>query len=245
MRIKQKITWFILSVLSILCFQNCQGPAKYLISKGFLDCKYIGFNSQLSKSYKKYEKLRNNSSYKQLTEYSQSHDIVLRAYAHWAILERFENQFINIFEHALMDTSKILVRCGDTNRPRTVASYSYIRYIEGKNIEYELDMEYPIYKESLDIRNQIAKMDSLIMIYMPEDKYAIELALFNREYYSEPILKNIIHLAFDKDIESAGRYIKRHWNKESFKNYKRVVRDLDKSNLSSTGKKLLNEVIKM
>lgn len=227
----------------ILSSQACRRPARYLSKRDQIECKYVGFTNQLSRSYSKYEKLKKKASYQELADYSQSESSILRAYAHWALVEKFQDQYITLFKRALLDTIKIIIRCGDTSRPRTIASSSYILYMESKLSEYEPGMDYPIYYENQKTKNQIALMDSLILTYLPDDRYALELAIMNREYYSNSILNNIIHLAFQQDIELAGQYIKNHWDKISFGNYQQAVRNLEKDSLSIRGKKLFNEII--
>lgn len=227
----------------MLSFQACQSPATFLSKVGQMECKYIGFTHRLSKSYRKYEKLKRKAIYQELVEYTQNESIILRAYAHWALVENFQDQYIELFEQILRDSTQLTVRCGDTSRARTIASSSYILYMEGKRSKYEKGMDYPIYNENERIKNQIAMMDSLILTYLPDDCFALEQAIINREYHSDTILRNIIHLAFQEDIGLAGQYIKKHWNKASFKHYQQVVKSVENDSLSIQGKKLFDEII--
>jgi len=234
--------WLNIGILLLLNSQACRSPVEYLSKRHQIECKHVGFTNQISKSYSKYEKLKRKASYQELVGYSQSESSILRAYAHWALVEKFQDQYIELFEQALQDTTKIIIRCGDTSRPRTIASSAYILFMESKMNEYERGMDYPIYHEDKGIKNQIALMDSLILAYLPEDRFAIEQAIINREYHSDTILRNIIQLAFQEDIELAGQYIKKHWRKASFQNYKQVVKNIKRSNLSSQGKELFDVI---
>ncbi|MEL7119308.1 MAG: hypothetical protein AAFO07_07705 [Bacteroidota bacterium] len=163
--------------LLLLFLSSCQNNAyKYLSKRKYLECKQIGFVAQLSESYPYYEQFRDQTDILQLHTYINSENLRIRTYSYWALLEKMEEGYLEVFDLALKETEVIGFHCGCTSSLENIAFSTYLNFFE-KEIKFEGD--------SMIIQKRFKKLyllDSMIIHHPIQNENLIKLAKKSGEY---------------------------------------------------------------
>mgnify|MGYP000347594806 CR=1 FL=1 len=235
---KQRI--IIIITLLLTTAYSCNNVRNYLVGReNYVECDQKGFVPRPTKSYRKYKKFRRSTGEQELLKLAQSENLALKTYAYWALIEKSEIEYLEIFEKLLQDTSEVVYGCGCTSSSEKISTTTYFNYFITQPPFYSPDGE-PL--ERLKTDEKLYKLDSLIVFSELQEDDLLWYALDHREFTTKEILERIIELAFEKDNEASANYIKDNFDKESFEIYKQQILSLNTEKLTDFGKELFENL---
>lgn len=173
---KMRIWNFVLLIFFLIIAVSCQRDAyHYLKKRKYVECELVGITAWTSESYPKYEQFRDRTNNEKLEEYLVSKNLTLKTYSYWALIEKLEDDYLQVFDRALKETSEIWQKCGCSGEPTSIASSAYFNfwYNQMKLEEDSLALSQP---------QKLYQLDSMIFNHSIQDKDLLEVAKANGLY---------------------------------------------------------------
>ena len=179
---KKIVIYSLLFNLLLLCFSACKSPYRYLKERQSVECELVGFGANPSTSYPKYEKFRDETSIAHLKKYTASKSVTLKTYAYWALLEKMEEGYLEIFDKALSETDSVTINCGCKIWEEAIAITTYNNYWEKQfGMNYDPEDEEVVF---IGNRKKMYELDSLILHHPIQHDDLIYMAR-NNAFYQE------------------------------------------------------------
>lgn len=165
-----------LIILLVLVTGSCQKDAyHYLKSRTYVECELVGFVARTSDSYPRYEQFRDETDNEALTALLSSKHLILRTYAYWALVEKLEDGYLEVFDHALRDTGEIGQKCGCTSRSTSIASSTYFNFWDSQ-VQFTEDSVF------FSAPGKLYRLDSMIVHHPIQNEKLLEVVAHNGLY---------------------------------------------------------------
>lgn len=167
---------FVLLIFFLIIAVSCQRDVNhYLKKRKYVECELVGITAWTSESYPKYEQFRDKTGNEKLEEYIVSKNLTLKTYSYWALIEKSENDYLQVFDRALKEKSEIWQKCGCSGETTSIASSAYFNFWYSQ-IKFEED------SLAFSQPQKLYQLDSMIFNHSIQDKDLLEVAKANGLY---------------------------------------------------------------
>lgn len=227
----KKLLTIILSLTISLCFsQTKEQLIDSIIKVNRVDSDCVGYGCVVSSQYKRFQRLKQKLSDKELIELSKHKNPVIRTYASIELInsgqgnvpellskELQKNEMVKTFEGCLMDFETIssIIYHEYWNKIRIEA----LQKVKGNNYEQDLAMK-KVVKTDLTIE----KLDSVIIYSEKKVDWLLFDRAFENRKHKESYLPRIEELAFSKNNAYAFDYLKKYYSSEYSEKLENYIR---------------------
>jgi len=217
----KKLLTIIFSLTISLCFSQAKEQLiDSIIKVNRVDSDCLGYGCVVSSQYKRFQKLKQKLSDKELIELSKHENPTIRTYTLIELIqsdkgnvpkllstELEKKEMVETFEGCIMDVEPIssIIYHEYWNKIRIEAS----RKIKGNNYEQDLAM-----KKALGTDFIMEKLDSVIIYSKKEVYWLLYDRTFENRKHKESYLPRIKELAFRENNAYAFDYLKKHYSSE-------------------------------
>ncbi|PHN07002.1 hypothetical protein CRP01_08565 [Flavilitoribacter nigricans DSM 23189 = NBRC 102662] len=165
-----------LPVLFLILLGSCHRDAyHYLKKRKYVECELVGITAWKSDSYPRYEQFRDQTDQEQLKKYLFSKNVILKTYSYWALIEKSAHGYLQLFDRALQETSKISQKCGCRGETTSIASSAYFNFWYSQMVEEGDSLVF-------SAPQKLYRLDSMIFHHSIQDQELLEVVKMNGLY---------------------------------------------------------------